>query len=234
MFRDPGVVPLREGGVAAGVPGVELVRVEELKPHSRNYRTHPDDQIEHLIESIRESGIYRNVVVARDYTILAGHGVVEAVKRMGRDRVPCIRLELDPDDPRALKIMAADNEASHAGTQDDRKLSELLKEVHKEVGLAGTGYDERKLANYVMTTRPQSEVKDFDEAAEWIGMPEFTPATEPERLIVMFTSYADRKAFIEKTELNVMYRGRGASAWWPDRGRRDLGSVLVDDHDETK
>ena len=231
MFRDPGVVPLREGGVVAGVPGVELVRVDELKPHPRNYRVHPDDQIEHLIQSIQDSGIYRNVVVARDYTVLAGQGVVEAVKRMGRDRVPCIRLDLDPDDPKALKIMATDNEVSRAGTQDDRKLSEILREVHEEVGLAGTGYDEQKLASYVMVTRPQSEVKDFDEAAEWVGMPEFTPAEEPKRLMVLFETEDDRNTFVKNTRLNIMLRGKIATAWWPDRGRRDLKSIRVEEED---
>ena len=54
---------------------VEQFSPDQLKPHPRNYRDHPQDQIDHLIQSIRENGFYRNVVVANDNTILAGHGV---------------------------------------------------------------------------------------------------------------------------------------------------------------
>lgn len=48
----------------------EIVSIESLSPHPRNYRGHPEDQIEHLVQSIRENGCYRNIVVARDRSIL--------------------------------------------------------------------------------------------------------------------------------------------------------------------
>lgn len=54
----------------------EMIEIQTLKPHPRNYRTHPEDQIAHLIESISKHGFYRNVVIAKEGTILAGHGVV--------------------------------------------------------------------------------------------------------------------------------------------------------------
>ncbi len=39
---------------------VEHAAVEGLKPHPRNYRTHPEDQLAHLVASIEEHGFYRN------------------------------------------------------------------------------------------------------------------------------------------------------------------------------
>ena len=61
----------------------EMTPVSDLKPHPRNYKDHPDDQLEHIIESIKSTGFYRNIVIAQDGTILAGHGVVAAAKKMG-------------------------------------------------------------------------------------------------------------------------------------------------------
>jgi hypothetical protein len=58
----------------------ELIAIKELKPHPRNYRSHPEDQLVHLVNSIKQHGFYRNVVVAKDNTILAGHGVVPSFK----------------------------------------------------------------------------------------------------------------------------------------------------------
>jgi ParB-like chromosome segregation protein Spo0J len=73
----------------AAAPELELetVRLDSLKPHSKNYHYHPDDEIEHIMESVKEHGVYRNIVVAREGTILAGHGVVEAMRRLGIETV---------------------------------------------------------------------------------------------------------------------------------------------------
>src|SRR5262245_35987685 len=128
---------------------VELVNLDDLRAHPRNYRQHPEDQLAHLEHSLREHGFYRNVVVARDLTILAGHGIVTAARRVGYASVPVHRLDLDPSSPKALKILAADNELPRFAETDDRALSELLRQIREEdvSGLLGTGYDEMMLAN---------------------------------------------------------------------------------------
>jgi hypothetical protein len=72
----------------------KLVAVDDLKPHPRNYRIHPEDQLQHIIRSIQEH-FYRNVVAAREGTILAGHGVVIAARKLGLSKVPVVRLAID-------------------------------------------------------------------------------------------------------------------------------------------
>lgn len=204
---------------------VELVPLSELRPHPRNYKEHPDDQIEHLMQSIKENGLYRNIVVARDGTILAGHGVVKAARKLSLTDVPVIRLDLDSDEPRALKVMAADNEVAHLAEVDDRALSELLKQVHDQdlTGLLGTGYDEMMLANLLMVTRSREEIADFDEAAEWVGMPGYVRGPERFELHVFFESNSERLSFLEKNGLTLTHMGK--SAWWPPRERDDVKSV---------
>jgi ParB-like chromosome segregation protein Spo0J len=210
---------------------IETVEVSCLQPHARNYLKHPDDQLEHLIKSIRENGYYRNIVTARDYTILAGHGIFEAVRKMGWLTVPVIRLDVDKMDPQALKVLTGDNCTRNLAEVDDRALSVLLKEV-KDVsmeGLLGTGFDEMMLANLIYTTRNASEIKDHDEAKEWAGagMPGYdTPPTYYVRLC--FRSSADMQeaakhlgleGFTEKTH------------WWPTPAtkKRDTNAVCFED-----
>ncbi len=207
-----------------------LAKVADLKRHPRNYREHPDDQIQHLAESIREHGLYRNVVVARENTILAGHGVVLAARSLGLEKVPVVRLDLDPEDPRALKVLTGDNEIEHLAEQDDRLLSELLKEIATvDVdGLLGTGYDEMMLANLAFVTRPASEIRDFDAAAQWAGMPEYQEGGEPPKLIVSFRSEEDRSKLLRLLEAQQPTKARASdtlSIWWPARERDDLASV---------
>lgn len=203
----------------------ETVAIAELKPHPRNYKSHPDDQLEHIIASIKEHGFYRNIVIARDGTILAGHGVVRASKKMGLETVPVVRLDVDPNDPRALKLLAGDNEISHLAENDDRLLTELLKEIKEfdPVGLMGTGYDEMMLANLLMVTRPKSEIADIDEAAQWVGLPDYDAGELPLKLIVSFRSEDDRMKFSSLLDLRLTETQR--SIWWPRRNNEDPSSL---------
>lgn len=206
----------------------EVVDARQLKPHPRNYRSHPEDQLAHLAESVRQHGVYKNIVVARDGTILAGHGIFQASQRAGLSRIPVVRLNLDPMSPQALKIVAADNELPRFSENDDRQLTELLQQIMKEdpSGLVGTGYTEQSLAALLMVTRPASEIANADEAAEWIGMPEYDPGESQFKLIISFKSESDRAKFAKATKLlGVTYKGATWSARWPPDVREDVAGV---------
>lgn len=134
----------------APVRATEQVQLSDLKPHPRNYRVHPEDQLEHIRESIRTNGFYRNIVIAADNTILAGHGVVEACESMDEiNSVPAYRTDLAPDDPRALKILTGDNGISQLAADDDGMLAGLLTELQEDGALLGTGYDNAMLADLI-------------------------------------------------------------------------------------
>lgn len=214
-------------------PPAEQVPLASLKGHPRNYRQHPEDQIEHLAASIREHGLYRNIVTANDGTILAGHGVALAAAAAGLESVPVVRLPIEPDSPAALKVLTGDNEIEHLAEQDDRALSELLREIALDdpLALLGTGFDEAMLANLVYVTRPASEIADMDEAAHWVGMPEYAPADgdrERLRLTVSFAGEADRADFYRRLGIDGP-RGQNASIWWPLREKDDPRSLRLEE-----
>jgi len=207
---------------------LETVALADLRAHPQNYRVHPEDQIAHLAESIRIHGLYRNIVTARDLTILAGHGVVQALQALGWTEAPIRRLALDPLEPRALKLLAGDNEIGHLAEIDDRALSELLKSI-KDLdpsGLLGTGYDDAMLANLVMVTRPASEIADHGEAAAWAGMPEYDFVDEPLRAIISFRAEADRTEFARTLGIKwLKVVGKAKTAWWPNREQDDTSAI---------
>jgi hypothetical protein len=216
------------------------VPIGMLKPHPRNYNGHPPDQIEQIAASIRQSGFYRNVVVARDWTLLAGHGTVEAAALLGREEVPTVRLDLDPMEPRALKILVSDNELSRFAAREDRLLTGLLTEIRESspLGLFGTGYDEMILANLIMVTRPASEIQNIDAAAEWAGMPDYVPEGETWKLIIQFKSKEDRLAFIDAQRIRELitltkFSPHAVSGWWPKQEEitNDAGIKWESDED---
>lgn len=204
-----------------------LIKITTLKPHPQNYRDHTDEAHRaHIRASIEEHGFYRNVVAARDFTILAGHGVTDVSAEMGLEKVPVVKLDIDSDSPQALKILAADNFISNGATDDDRMLTELLKQISEDADLLGTGFDGQQLAALAMVTRTSGELEDFDAAAEWVGMPDYEAGPIPVAINIQFDTDTDRLAFIDKMELEVSKRqGRTWSTWWPPRDRNDVGSL---------
>ena len=67
--------------------------ISTLKPWAKNARTHSKKQLRQIADSIREFGFTNPVLIDNEYTILAGHGRVEAAKLLGMKEVPCVRLE---------------------------------------------------------------------------------------------------------------------------------------------
>jgi hypothetical protein len=206
------------------------VALSALRPHPRNYQAHPPDQIAHIKQSLIDFGQYRAIVVARDLTILAGHGVVEAEIELGWDVTDVVVIDLDPDSPLALRLLAGDNEISNLADVNDRALTELLREVAGDplAGLLGSGFDELQLAALAMTSRPQSELRDLAAAGEWLGLPDFTATPKEPILVIKFLSVEDQARFLEEILPGHHIVKKVGDAWttyWPNRRMNDLAAV---------
>ena len=81
--------------------------VGDLKPFPGNPRQHPESQIAGLMKSIRKVWTIP-ILIDETGTILAGHGRLEAAKRLGMNEVPTVTIAgLSPGEKRAVLI--ADN-----------------------------------------------------------------------------------------------------------------------------
>ncbi len=212
-----------------------LVAIDILRPHPQNYRNHPDDELEHIMASLKQHGFYRNIVVGKDNTILAGHGVVEAARRLGYTEVPVIPLDYTHDDPRALKLLVGDNEIAHLVESDDRALTEILRNLSDMDELLGTGYDDMMLANLVMVTRPGTEIKDLDEAAQWVGLPDYDGGQDKIQIIVNFSNAEDCRTFCTQNGLEagkIAVHGARKAFWWPPRAQDDSISLRFTSSEE--
>lgn len=193
-------------------PEAEMIATSELKPHPRNYRAHPEHQLDHIGASLKQHGFYRNVVVAKDNTILAGHGVVKAAEKIGIKLVPVLRLNLKSDDPRALKILASDNELGKFSENNEQLLTQILQEIRDSdpIGLFGTGYDDRTLGTLLSVNDPT-----VDPMSEWNGMPEFDQIdkTAKRQIVMNFKTDEDADQFGKLIDQNVTENTR--SLWYP-------------------
>jgi DNA modification methylase len=107
---------------------VEWLRISEIKPDPWNPRKHSARQIKQLTASIKTFGFLAPILTDRDNKILAGHGRLLALQRLGRVEVPVIRAEhLTPEEARAYSI--ADNRLTELSTWDEQLLGEILREL---------------------------------------------------------------------------------------------------------
>ena len=118
---------------------VENLPVSSLMPHSGNARTHSRKQVREIAESIERFGFTVPVLVDDQNQIIAGHGRVEAAKRLGWTEVPTLRLShLSPAEKRAY-IIADNRLAEKAGWDREILAIELqgLIDLNFEVELTG-------------------------------------------------------------------------------------------------
>ena len=118
---------------------VEMIKVDDLIPYINNARRHSDEQVLQIASSIKEFGFNAPVLIDGQQGIIAGHGRVQAAKKLGMEEVPCIRLDHLTEDQRKAYILA-DNKIALNSTWDKDLLSieiESLKEFDFDIGLTG-------------------------------------------------------------------------------------------------
>jgi len=205
------------------------VKRMDLTFHPHNYKQHPDEQLAHIMKSLQDHGFYRNIVVARDNVVLAGHGVVQAAARLHIEEIPVIRLPIESNSPQAYKVMVGDNEISRLADIDDRMLITIMEEQLTPEELAGTGFDAASLAAFKqLCATPDDLVPDKDEEAAWesAGAPGYEHGAAGCKLVVNFPTVADREAFTKMTELKITKKHESGlwSAWWPEQ-RKEISEM---------
>jgi len=152
---------------------IKTVKINELKPHPKNPRVHPDSAIDKLVRSIKEYGWTNPVLVSADGYVLAGHARLKAAEKAGISEVPVIYLPLEG--AKAEAYLIADNRLQDETDWDYEKLKDLLQELDTgEFDLELTGFDMDEIEELIAQIHVPEEIIE-DEAPE----PPKEPITKP-------------------------------------------------------
>jgi DNA modification methylase len=140
-----------------------------LKPHPKNYNRHSDAQITRLMESLERFGQPKEIVTWQGF-IIAGHGLVEAARRLGEKTLRARDMSMDWTETEALAFMAADNELARLGDPDEAALAQLvagLGDIDAQLAALAAGTKER-LKELLATLQdpPEDPGPQIDKAAE--------------------------------------------------------------------
>lgn len=134
----------------------EIIAIDALVPHPRNYNRHSDRQLSNLVDSLDKFGQFKNIVIDGENRIIAGHGVVEAARRSGMTQIEVKRYS-HLSEPEILSLLITDNEIARQADADNVKLIELLDELRK-TGDSVPGIDEEALESILAEANRQAAI----------------------------------------------------------------------------
>ena len=118
---------------------IEYLSPQSLKPYSRNARRHEKDDVEAIAASIREFGFNDPIGVwGKQNVVVEGHGRLLAAKKLGMDKVPCIRLDALTDEQRRAYTLAH-NKTAELSSWDESLLSSELEDI--SIDMTDFGFD---------------------------------------------------------------------------------------------
>ena len=105
---------------------IEYIKIENLKPYEKNARKHQKENVETIKASIKEFGMCDPIGIwGENNIIVEGHGRLMALKELGYEEVPCIRLDFLSDEQRRAYALAHNKTAEMSDWDFDLLDSEL-------------------------------------------------------------------------------------------------------------
>ena len=135
---------------------IEYLPVGSLKAYDRNARKHEDYDIEAIKNSIGTFEFNDPIAIwGKDNEIVCGHGRLLAAKRLGMDKVPCIRLDHLTDEERRAYALAH-NKTAENSSWDSHNLDLELEDI--DIDMSDFGFDIQEDEGY----STEFELKDGD------------------------------------------------------------------------
>ncbi len=127
-----------------------------------NPRLHCSAQINAIARSIEAFGFNAPILVDKANRVVAGHGRLEAAKRLELAEAPVIRLE-HLSEQQAKAYMLADNKLTDRSSWDDRRVAIVLKELSDialDFEIEATGFEPPEIDLRIQSLEPPDESTD--------------------------------------------------------------------------
>lgn len=107
---------------------IKTVDIAALKSPELNPRRHSEKQIDEMAKSVEKFGQIRPIVVDENNVVWCGNGLVESLKKLGRDKADAMVVSgLSESDKK--KLMLADNKVFQLGFDDGAAVEQILLEL---------------------------------------------------------------------------------------------------------
>lgn len=118
---------------------IEMLPIGELHAYENNAKLHPQEQIDQIVRSMEQFGNNDPIAIDENNCIIEGHGRLMALKQMGEEKVPVIRLSHLTDEQKRAYILAHNQLTLNTGFDEEILRSEL--ESILEIDMTDFGFD---------------------------------------------------------------------------------------------
>lgn len=213
---------------------IVLLPIEEIKETPNNSRTHSDEQLNQIVESIKEFGFTNPCLIDETKVLIAGNGRLYAARILGMKLVPTITLEgLTEAQKRAYVI--ADNKIALNAGWDIQRLNLEMSWLHKQgdfniekLGFSKTEIDlllnnaEQVIKNYDQN-KQKSELTNNDLPAP---PPEDSTNSEPEKYTRKIESPVYEPKLTEQPLITELYDTKKSDDLIKEIENADVGEDL--------
>lgn len=147
----------------AGTPAItdEIRKVADLVADPRNAKKHPESQIAQISASIEQFGFIHRVIIRPNNQIIAGHGTLESLKRLGREDVE-VRVVDGLLETQYQKLALALNKLPENSPWDYDILAEIAGELNESGDtLQDIGFSPSEI-NKLLAEPEELEVKEIE------------------------------------------------------------------------
>ena len=145
------------------IDGLTQRAIADLIPYAQNARTHSDEQVRQIADSITEYGWTNPILVDEEGNIIAGHGRVLAAQLLEATDVPCITLTGLTEIQKRAYVIADNKLALNAGW--DERLLQIELTALKDAGfnLDLSGFSSLELKGLIGPDAPVRQGKTDDD-----------------------------------------------------------------------
>jgi DNA modification methylase len=130
---------------------IQYRSIDDLIPYAKNSRTHSADQVNQIAASIKEFGFTNPILLDKEGGIIAGHGRVQAARKLKLTEVPTITLGNLTDAQRRAYVIADNKLALNAGWDEEMLAIEIEQLMGEDYNLDLLGFSKEELANIMGT-----------------------------------------------------------------------------------
>lgn len=174
---------------------IEYLPITDLVEYQNNAKIHTPEQIDQIKESIEKFGMCDPIAIWKDNTIIAGHGRLMALRDLGYDKAPVIRLEHLSDEERRAYGLIHNKLTMNTGFAVDLLADELENIIDIDMDSFGFNVDLGEIS--------EPEEEDDSRYTTSIDIPHYTPSGNDVSLDECYdtTKYRELIEEIERSHL---------------------------------
>ena len=136
-------------------PNYKEINTNLIKKYTRNSRKHSKQQVQQIVNSIKEFGFTNPLLVDENNELIAGHCRLDAAIELGLEQVPCIILSHLTIEQKALYVIADNKLALNADWDLTILQEEFMRFAEFDINLELTGFTLDELAEIMPQELPE-------------------------------------------------------------------------------